>query len=1377
MAKIKKPGYIVSILLLFLTLGSVSAALTPIARWDVVPYQRINAEETLNLGVVAFSKEGIDRVEFYISGQGYPGLTKIANEMTLNEQTGVWEYWVPLSADEFTSDGVVTVEARVYGKDEGVRDKNWVVEGTLGQGYGLKCWTVEIRSSPTSARWEHYCNITSSGEFDEKMYYRKHLLWHKPTVDWWNGFSRTIIYADKNTIKVLVDTTYSSPNMPSYMPSEGDEFAIVDGMGLDPLVLTVNPKGTLTKSEAWVTLSGSDVTGVVNNPARPFASVITAVKAIATAQGGDAGGGVVYLGPGTYSSLVENSNKISAADEWVQIVGSGAETIIKRLNSFNCIERLKISGLVLNKSVGSGVISCGGALPGGMKVWFDDSHLIGPGRQVETSVGTAAEMVIAVHNQYYTNSSFEDLRYPTGGAMLARGVTMARIGCDAFVNVPLVVNAKVDDLGIRDVPDPGDCHPDAFQLHWDSAKRQSIGNVIAYNYRVYNSTSQSIFVADYPNDDRSFVLEGGAIVNAYVNSTHFGMWRLNTNHLVFWHNTILAPQTATYFWESIKNFSIVGSVFSKTSVLDSSMDLSGSYSNHFIAGSTYGADPSTGAASLDSKGRPLPGSKLIDRLSIKLVQTDADGKGRDAKPDVGAFEYADPAAGCTKFVDLNIASASCTTYDPVTRSCSGGTKQAYKTLAVALSAQPGDIVCVRAGTYNEQLNPSASGTAASPITFKAYPGEGCQGEYGEPKTNCQVVLSGSNARIYINRDYINVEGFKVVSPYQGYNLNIRANYVKVIDCDLDGNFAEINNYQSGGVCNNVNIGSSQYVVLENCEIHKAADDGVGLYDSSYVSLIGNVIHDLKGCGTDGGCGPCYNGHSDGIEMWSDSNINISGNLVYDVKSTAPYILGGWLPEHLSHDLSLTNNIFYSPETGFAAYFTQVDGMEVYNNVFWGINQGGGYGGLAIGQEVTNLDMYNNIILNINLIHMGATYDPVNHRSDYNLIGVDAHQFPLKSNDVVGNPQFKDILFAGAYKTNLLPINFSLQSESPAINRGVVRSGVPATDYFGNSRVGLPDIGAIEHQTSGPECFSAADCADRVCYTKACVSGQCAYTLSVGAVCNDNVDCTEDDKCDSSGACHGTPNNALCPDQPGCTGKTCTLTGCVYSGCPCKTSLATWQNEPFAEQTGSFTVTFEATPKANNIDGVVGLSDGAGTSYASFANLVRFNTNGYIDIRNAGDYNAVTSVSYNMNTKYYFRMEVDILAKTYSVYVWTAGGNEQTLAANYAFRTDQSSVTRLNNWGLIGNPGPLEICNFKLGSGCSVNADCTDQNLCTYDLCKDSVCVNNNANLDGGSTVGLGDIIQVMAHWATAGPGGDIDSNGNVGLSDIIAIIGLWANTC
>ena len=48
-------------------------ALTPIAHTDVVPYQRIQYGSSFDFGVVAFSKPGINRVDFAITGQGYTG--------------------------------------------------------------------------------------------------------------------------------------------------------------------------------------------------------------------------------------------------------------------------------------------------------------------------------------------------------------------------------------------------------------------------------------------------------------------------------------------------------------------------------------------------------------------------------------------------------------------------------------------------------------------------------------------------------------------------------------------------------------------------------------------------------------------------------------------------------------------------------------------------------------------------------------------------------------------------------------------------------------------------------------------------------------------------------------------------------------------------------------------------------------------------------------------------------------------------------------------------------------------------------------------------------------------------------------------------------
>jgi len=76
------------------------------------------------------------------------------------------------------------------------------------------------------------------------------------------------------------------------------------------------------------------------------------------------------------------------------------------------------------------------------------------------------------------------------------------------------------------------------------------------------------------------------------------------------------------------------------------------------------------------------------------------------------------------FVDGDLGSATCETYDPATGSCSGGANAAFQSLSAAAgAAEAGDVVLLRAGTYEEVLEPPRSGTAAAPIVFRAYESE------------------------------------------------------------------------------------------------------------------------------------------------------------------------------------------------------------------------------------------------------------------------------------------------------------------------------------------------------------------------------------------------------------------------------------------------------------------------------------------------------------------------------------------------------------------------------------------------------------------------------------------------------------------------------
>lgn len=78
-----------------------------IARWDVVPYQTF--DDDLQVGVIAFHINGIDRVEFSANG----GPWTVIREMSENPRTGVWEYFATLQASQIP-DGPLELRAIAY---------------------------------------------------------------------------------------------------------------------------------------------------------------------------------------------------------------------------------------------------------------------------------------------------------------------------------------------------------------------------------------------------------------------------------------------------------------------------------------------------------------------------------------------------------------------------------------------------------------------------------------------------------------------------------------------------------------------------------------------------------------------------------------------------------------------------------------------------------------------------------------------------------------------------------------------------------------------------------------------------------------------------------------------------------------------------------------------------------------------------------------------------------------------------------------------------------------------------------------------------------------------------------------------------------------
>src|SRR5262245_3164577 len=142
----------------------------------------------------------------------------------------------------------------------------------------------------------------------------------------------------------------------------------------------------------------------------------------------------------------------------------------------------------------------------------------------------------------------------------------------------------------------------------------------------------------------------------------------------------------------------------------------------------------------------------------------------------------------------------------------------------------------------------------------------------------------------------------------------------------------------------------------------------------------------------------------------------------------------------------------------------------------------------------------------------------------------------------------------------------------------------------------------------------------------------------------------------------------------------------------------WHITAFSSKSGTFTAQFDATPSISPISAAVGLSHGAQTAFSGFANLVIFTTSGTIQARNGSSYAPASGIPSAAGITYHFRLVVNVPAHTYSIFVTPSGGSEITVGTNFAFRTEQNTVSSLDHWGGLVNTslgGTLTVCNFKV----------------------------------------------------------------------------------
>jgi hypothetical protein len=144
----------------------------------------------------------------------------------------------------------------------------------------------------------------------------------------------------------------------------------------------------------------------------------------------------------------------------------------------------------------------------------------------------------------------------------------------------------------------------------------------------------------------------------------------------------------------------------------------------------------------------------------------------------------------------------------------------------------------------------------------------------------------------------------------------------------------------------------------------------------------------------------------------------------------------------------------------------------------------------------------------------------------------------------------------------------------------------------------------------------------------------------------------------------------------------------------------WINTPIAQQTGAFVAEFNATPTADKIDGVLGLSNIEPTGYGDLNILLLFNNSGFITAKNGGSYEAINDLPYTANTAYAFKQTVNIPAQTYDLSVTPEGGTELLIADDFAFSKEGDTLNYRSvkmsiggKWG--GADGVVLITDFTI----------------------------------------------------------------------------------
>lgn len=445
----------------------------------------------------------------------------------------------------------------------------------------------------------------------------------------------------------------------------------------------------------------------------------------------------------------------------------------------------------------------------------------------------------------------------------------------------------------------------------------------------------------------------------------------------------------------------------------------------------------------------------------------------------------------------------------------------WKTIQKAAnSAQPGDIVCVRGGTYNEAVTFGVSGASGAYITFQSYPGE-------------TAILDGTgitvpaadNGMIFVqDKAYLIIKGFEIrnykTSTKNRVPIGIRlvgiSHHIEIRDNVLhhiEHNGTAKNGTDAHGIAIH---GTSGTTSLSNLIIDGNQLYSLKLGSSEALVLNGNVanwqvtnntIHDVNNIGIDiigfEGTAPANDQARDGLVAYNDVyNINSAGNVAYGNERSAGciYVDGGTrvtIEYNKAHNCNIGVEIA-SEHQGTATSYVTVRNNFIYGNTDAGISMGGydTQRGSTENCVIVNNTLYNNAAISGAWgAELYIQYDTRNNTIKNNIFFAKSGLPYIQSwsavmtNNVMNNNlffggaswQWKNVSYStfAAYQSGsgndasslngLDPLlaaaasgNLHLQSASPAIDAGQNLAESGSVDIDGETRIqNVIDLGADE----------------------------------------------------------------------------------------------------------------------------------------------------------------------------------------------------------------------------------------------------------------------------------------------------------------------------